>query len=191
MCCKVFGIDMPEIQKQPGAMCRHGVSGRCEIHQTRPDICRNYYCGWRRLEIFGDDWRPDRSGVLVELGQSGAFAPYSSSVGFVLVLIKNPFQTIREERFINFVINCVKRNVCLFLSLPGPRGRQSAGLSLNTPELLRSVCLSHNDVLVEVERVLERLLAHEHLPYPAARYSGRDVSIQEDTTETDLTTGSC
>ena len=32
---------------------------------TRPKICREFLCGWLLFPELGDDWRPDRSGVII------------------------------------------------------------------------------------------------------------------------------
>jgi len=175
VCCKIFGIDKPEIQKQPGSMCRHCVGGLCEIYQTRPGVCRTYYCGWRRLGIVEEDWRPDKSGILVELGDSGTSSPFSSSTALVLVLIGNPLKTIRQQRFIEFIVTSLTRKIPLFLSLPGPVGKQAARLPLNSPEVLEAVRQSRNHVRLALEKALKRLAAHEYLPY-STTHSGNDVS---------------
>jgi hypothetical protein len=173
VCCRIFAIDKPEIQKQPGALCRHCANGPCEIYQTRPDVCRTYYCGWRRLEILEEDWRPDKSGILVELGDSDTPSPTSPAL--VLVLIGNPLKTVRQQRFIEFVATSIRRNTPLFLSVPGPVGKQAARLALNSPEVVAAVRQSRSHVRIELEKALKRFSAHEYLPYPAT-YSGNDVS---------------
>jgi hypothetical protein len=48
-------------------MCPNCIANKgCAIYETRPGLCREWLCGWRVSKAFGDDWRPDRSGVLVE-----------------------------------------------------------------------------------------------------------------------------
>src|SRR5258707_684763 len=66
VCCTVPTIDKPELQKPAGTTCRHCNKG-CGIYETRPEVCRTFFCGWRQLEIFGDAWRPDKCGVYAEL----------------------------------------------------------------------------------------------------------------------------
>jgi hypothetical protein len=66
VCCTIPTIDKPELQKRAGATCRHCSKG-CEIYETRPSVCRTFFCGWRQLEIFGEDWRPDKCGAYAEL----------------------------------------------------------------------------------------------------------------------------
>jgi len=64
VCCVYPTINKPEIQKLSGARCRHAGCGGCAIYDSRPPVCRSYYCAWRTVDIFSDDWRPDKSGVL-------------------------------------------------------------------------------------------------------------------------------
>ena len=60
LCCKVFRI--PEVDKQAGQWCRHVLQGRgCGIRETRPDVCRNFFCYWMQNGTLGPDWKPDRS----------------------------------------------------------------------------------------------------------------------------------
>ena len=60
MCCKVFRI--PEVDKLAGQWCRHVLQGRgCGIHDTRPDVCRQFFCYWMQNGSLGPDWRPERS----------------------------------------------------------------------------------------------------------------------------------
>ncbi len=58
VCCKAFGI--PELDKQPGQWCRHVVQARgCGIHETRPSVCRLFFCHWMRNARLGPEWRPN------------------------------------------------------------------------------------------------------------------------------------
>ncbi|MBO9574377.1 MAG: YkgJ family cysteine cluster protein [Sphingobium sp.] len=66
-CCTVLTVDTPDFQKPAGVPCQHLASHRCGIHDVRPDICRTWFCGWRRLSALPDEARPDLSGLLVSL----------------------------------------------------------------------------------------------------------------------------
>ena len=71
VCCTAPSINKPEIQKLSGAACRHCLGGGCAIYDVRPPVCRAFYCAWRTVDIFGDDWRPDKSGVLAYVETEG------------------------------------------------------------------------------------------------------------------------
>ncbi|MFC5423211.1 hypothetical protein ACFPOB_27060 [Bosea eneae] len=63
-CCEVLRIVDPEVGKPAGVMCRHNTGSGCGIHATRPEICRRWFCLWRRIDAMPDDARPDRCGVI-------------------------------------------------------------------------------------------------------------------------------
>jgi hypothetical protein len=67
LCCKVLDIDVPELQKPPGAWCQHCSPGRggCGIYETRPDICRGFACGWLVIPWLGEEWKPSLSKIVV------------------------------------------------------------------------------------------------------------------------------
>ena len=172
VCCTVPTIDNPQIQKQAGATCRH-CHGGCAIHATRPQVCRDFFCGWRQLEIFGAEWRPDRCGVYAEL-ETDIPGHLVSSVGISLTLIANPLKTIRQPWFLDFIITGIQGGVPLFLALPGPKGFKGAKTALNTPEMTRAASASRGDVRQLVEKALKVLNAYDYKPH-AMRHRGNDV----------------
>ena len=153
-CCTVLAVDKPEMQKEAGVPCRHCASG-CAIYDTRPQLCRDYYCGWRQLPILDEEWRPDRSGVFVEL------EPVDDLTGISLVLIGNPLRTIRQAWFIAFVTTGVLGDVPLLLGIPGPRGYQGASLLLNTRQMRDAANTSPQHVKTVLELELKRLREHD------------------------------
>ena len=172
VCCTVPTIDQPGIQKPAGATCRHCDHG-CRIHQTRPDVCRQYFCAWRRMEIFSEDWRPDRCGVFSEL-ETDVPDYLMSSVGISLTLIGNPLKTVRQPWFIEFIATGIRGGVALFLALPGPLGYKGAKVTLNTPEMSRAASGSRADVKALLEKALKVLTDYDFKPYQM-QHSGHDV----------------
>ena len=63
-CCIAMNVDTPELRKEQGVPCRHLASGGCGIYQTRPTICREWFCVWRFLPELPEAARPDRCGVM-------------------------------------------------------------------------------------------------------------------------------
>lgn len=58
LCCKLLHV--VELQKPADKWCEHcrpGYGG-CLIHETRPPICRGYFCGWMTDKTVGDEWYP-------------------------------------------------------------------------------------------------------------------------------------
>jgi hypothetical protein len=136
VCCTWPTIDKPEIQKQSGVACRHCTGTGCAVYETRPPICREWFCAWRTVEIFGEEWRPDRSGVMPYIETEGISQDFDLSTGIGLMLVGNPLKIVRQKWFQEFVLTGIMNSVPLFLSLPGPRGHQAATVSLNTEEML-------------------------------------------------------
>ena len=87
VCCVALNVDTKEFQKLPGVACSHLCkSGGCAIHDMRYEVCRTYHCGWRYLDQLGDDWRPDRSGVLIDFQVEGLPSHYPKRPGVRLTL---------------------------------------------------------------------------------------------------------
>ena len=169
VCCTVMAIDKPEIQKEAGVTCRHCAPSGCAIYQTRPPLCREYHCGWRQLPMLDESWRPDRSGVFVEV------EPIEGLTGLSLVLIANPLKTVRQPWFIDFVSVGVKGDVPLSLGIPGPKGHQGASVLLNTREMLKAARHSRAEVKALLEQDLKRLSAYD-FPVREIRNRGNNVA---------------
>jgi len=177
VCCEWPTINKPEIQKQSGAVCRHCTSTGCGIYETRPPVCRSYYCAWRTVDIFSDDWRPDRSGVLPYVETEGISEDFDLSTGIGLMLVGNPNKIVRQKWFQDFVVTGVTSSVPLFLSLPGPRGHQAATASLNTEQMLEAI--ARGTVKEALEAVVKILRGWDFQPAKIT-YSGNDVSSAEE-----------
>lgn len=66
MCCKLY--DIPEAQSVAGKWCRHCAPGKgCAIHETRPEVCRKFFCGWMVSAGLGPEWKPERAKLIIRL----------------------------------------------------------------------------------------------------------------------------
>ncbi|HMH65600.1 MAG TPA: hypothetical protein VK515_08435 [Rhizomicrobium sp.] len=173
VCCTAPSIDKPEIQKLSGATCKHCTSGGCGIYETRFPVCRSFYCAWRTVDIFSDDWRPDRSGVMPYVETEGISQDFDLSTGIGLMLVGHPLKIVRQKWFQDFVVTGVMSSVPLFLSLPGPRGYQAATVSLNTDEMLAAI--ARGSVKDALESVVQILRGWDFQP-AAITHIGNDVS---------------
>lgn len=170
LCCTVMAIDKPEIQKKAGVPCRHCKDG-CAIYETRPTLCREYHCAWRQLPILDDSWRPDRSGVFVEL------EVIDDETVLSMVLVGNPLKTVRQPWFIDFVSTGVRGDIALHLGIPGPPGFQGASLSLNTRQMFEAAGVSRARVKELLEKEVKRLTVHSFEPRVITN-SGNDVGVE-------------
>jgi uncharacterized protein len=63
-CCKVLEIE--EMKKTAGKLCPHCVlSGGCGVYETRPQVCRDYFCQWKEDRGLPATMRPDKVGTLL------------------------------------------------------------------------------------------------------------------------------
>lgn len=62
-CCVI--TDIAELGKPAGVPCQHLVDGKCGIYDTRPQVCRDFECGWKLDPRFREDERPSDVGVMV------------------------------------------------------------------------------------------------------------------------------
>ena len=174
LCCVVPVVDSPELAKPSGTVCRHSRGG-CAVYERRPDVCRRFFCAWRRTKLIPDDWRPDRCGVFATLDSDSVPPQFAGKTGISLMLTDNPLKTVRQPWFQDFVAGAVTDRVPLFLTLPGPMGTQAAMILLNTQEMEAAATQARAAVKDVLERVLKRLSGHDFVPYEMTQ-EGVDVS---------------
>jgi hypothetical protein len=64
LCCKILGI--PELEKPRNEWCPHVILKRgCQIYDKRPASCQNFHCLWLLDERLGDEWKPNKSKMVV------------------------------------------------------------------------------------------------------------------------------
>jgi len=129
VCCVTLTIDDPRLKKVQGYRCPHlKPSQGCSIYETRPQTCRNFYCGWRQLKWVRESLRPDRSGVLVEL--AGEIDPDGTRrLGVAFTLLNRA--ALKAEGLAETVAAAVSAQVPVFLTIPGPPGYTSARAKIN------------------------------------------------------------
>ncbi len=67
MCCKLGSIK--EVNKPDGQWCQHCSTRKgCDIYETRPEVCRTYYC-YYMLSTLNEDWRPTTCKFMVSIMQ--------------------------------------------------------------------------------------------------------------------------
>lgn len=66
LCCKIFPV--PDLGKPAGKWCQHIVQGKgCGIHETRPQICRAFFCQWIYNADLGPEWKPEVSRFVLSI----------------------------------------------------------------------------------------------------------------------------
>ncbi|ATQ41108.1 hypothetical protein [Caulobacter mirabilis] len=67
VCCYTLNIDTPELRKPADSLCPHCTRKACGIYETRPNVCRGWFCLWRRIGAMPESARPDRCGVVFSI----------------------------------------------------------------------------------------------------------------------------
>jgi hypothetical protein len=70
LCCKLMGVEA--IAKPADIWCRHFAKGvGCAIYAERPGACRAFQCLWSLTDGLGEEWRPDRSKLVLSSDADG------------------------------------------------------------------------------------------------------------------------
>ena len=113
-CCRFIPLDLPELAKPTGELCAYCVDGAgCGVHAIRPETCRTWFCLWRVVEL-SDDWRPDRSGIVVR--------PDGIERGEITLYVVRRSEFLRSEALFATVAHWMAEGMALALSVPGPVG---------------------------------------------------------------------
>lgn len=129
VCCQVLLIDEPDLQKQPGVMCKNCTAGGgCQIYDTRPAACRGFFCGWRVMPELGDELRPDRSGIMIRLIRDHIPAGLNP-VGFYFLLFGRT--DVIGPGLADYLSRLVMNRTAVFLAVRGPDGFSDGAVLLN------------------------------------------------------------
>lgn len=166
-CCIRLTIDVPELQKHADVPCQElSAVGGCRIYDTRPNVCRNWYCGWRFLDYLDDDWRPDRSGVLLRLEADGGIA--FQSLKSIKVFI--------HPELLRFVGSLVESGIPVFFVMPGKPGHTSVKLQLNEALTPGAKARSYDLMAAEVVKALEFGANFQSDPIPEFKHAPPGLS---------------
>jgi len=128
-CCTVLPIGTPELRKRPGVACAQCGAEGCRIYETRFPICRTYFCGWHTLAMLGEDWRPDRSGIIVSPRKEGLPPGYAGDG--IEFLVFGGEKALRRKPFVPALAAFIESRVATYLAITGPPGFFPAGAFLN------------------------------------------------------------
>ncbi len=88
VCCRYPSIDNPDIVKLSNVACKNLLEGGgCAIYKDRPDICDKWFCAWRSMPHLGEEWRPDKIGVLIEFSRENFPEPYFGKAGYQFTIL--------------------------------------------------------------------------------------------------------
>lgn len=154
-CCSVLPVRAAGFTKMPSTTCALCIPGRgCKIYDARPDACQTYYCVWRQSSVLDDEWRPDRSGVLITDEYEDVPEGYALASG-VRFIVFGDHAAVRRPQFAHVIYHLVSTRTPVFLSIPGPPGCHAAKLFLN---LALDAAVKANS-LEQVSAILEQGIA--------------------------------
>jgi len=132
-CCVVLRIQDKNLQKPADQACSHMIEkGGCNIYSERPSVCQNWYCAWRFMEQLDEEWRPDRSGIMLR----------TADKGIIFQPIREPKEVLTSERALELIGGGIEQGIPLFMSIPTRKGFRSYRMPLN--EHLESVIKSRH-----------------------------------------------
>src|SRR5262245_56782665 len=71
LCCKVLFV--ADLNKPENVWCRHASPPGCgcAIYATRPEGCKGFICNWLTDSTLGEDWKPERSKIVLSPSLGG------------------------------------------------------------------------------------------------------------------------
>jgi hypothetical protein len=130
----VLTINELELKKPPGILCTHCKPDvGCQIRENWPKLCQDFFCGWRYNATLGDEWRPDRSEILIELRdrtipEGFAHAPFH----YRFTLFGAP-DKIYWMPLVRFIAALVGQNMPVIVAACGKPGYAAGELLVNEP----------------------------------------------------------
>lgn len=123
-CCVSLLINEDNLKKEADIPCQNlGENGGCAIYAQRPSVCINWFCAWRYMDNLGDEWRPDKSGIVLRLEEHG----------IVLQAIRDPLDVLTSELCLGLVGSGVANNVSVSISVPTKKGFCYSLIQVNEP----------------------------------------------------------
>src|SRR5262249_42888068 len=159
VCCSALPIDSDELQKLPGEVCTNCTGHGCAIYNGRPRTCRGFYCGWRLLPQLDDDWRPDRSGVLIVPQNENVPDRFALREGIEFMILGG-VDAVRRPGFVETLMSFVRNGIATFIAIPGPVGHFATRVFIN--EVLNSSAARSdgNGAVAMILRILEASKTH-------------------------------
>jgi hypothetical protein len=95
-------------------------------------VCRNFFCGWRCTAELDDDWRPDKSGIVILPRSDGISegSPFPWSWQFTVF---GGEEAIRRRGLAEMMFSLIRRSATVFLAASGPMGIPCALTVVNAP----------------------------------------------------------
>ena len=124
-------VETDEFRKVQGVPCVHCTHGTgCGIYLQRPEICRTWFCQWRRYAWLDDAWRPDISQMILRATDDAVPPGYVSGIGIVFDML-GPCEILLRPATMEAIARLIDAGIATFLSVPGLPGWASGRVLLN------------------------------------------------------------
>ena len=70
-------MGVEELGKTIGCRCEHATDHGCGIYGNHPDSCKTWQCLWRQGELWGEDNRPDKLGLMFDTSDENGFPQFN------------------------------------------------------------------------------------------------------------------
>lgn len=130
VCCVSLTINDVAMQKPQGYRCKNAQrDNSCAIYTDRPQTCRSFFCGWRKLKWVRPSLRPDSSGVLIRLHFDKPDASGARQLGVIVTLLTSA--AVKAEGLAETIAAAIAAKVPVFISVPGPPGYTASVAKIN------------------------------------------------------------
>lgn len=145
VCCVTLRIDEPGLKKYADDACVHLAKNGCGIYHHRPDRCRNWYCGWRLIGVLGEDWRPDRSEILLRMHPGG---------GVIFQPLRDAEEVLVQRNAIEVIGTFISNSVPTFISIPKEQGYCHLLLHVNSAFEQAAKSRNGDAMVAEMQKVI-------------------------------------
>jgi hypothetical protein len=147
-CCNELKIKAPQFRKKAHTMCAHHTGKGCGIYESRPQVCRDFLCGWRLFDELDDGWRPDLSGALIVRLAPAQLPPAWVAAGYgVEIAVTGGQAAIARPGFVEYVSALLARGVAVYLSAASPATLVNEHLAAHDLASVRQTLLRLYDML--------------------------------------------
>ncbi len=101
-----------------------------DFYDRRPEVCRDFYCQWRRYAWLDDAWRPDRSQIMLRATDDDVPQGYASGIGVVFDLL-GPCDILLRQQTLDVMATLIDDGIATFLSVSALPGWTSGRVLLN------------------------------------------------------------
>ncbi len=112
-CCEFAPIKHERLHKPTNLLCPHCSEHiGCQVYDIRPDVCRDWNCGWKILPSIPTDWSPDRSGLV--------FRVEDLRESEITVTILDESRALLSDEFASLIVQWIDEGMRVFFQTLGP-----------------------------------------------------------------------